>query len=276
MARKVVSIAPVADVTHSVAFYRDVLGLQVDDVSAGQALVEPDGWPLLLAGPHAITPDDGQTVLSHGATIDRFSPDLDNLAQRIREHGFVPTVQATSWGDRTLTVTDPDGYQVSFWTTTSRTTQQTIDLYAAGPDVLVAALAGLAEQDITWKPATDVWSIREIVHHVVDMDTQALFSIKMALAESGRVVLGNPFQPESWAHSLDYAQRDIAPALLLLRATRAHVLELVEHLPDVMQRTISNADGEQTAVETFISMLASHLMLHVDEIQNVRDRYEKA
>jgi catechol 2,3-dioxygenase-like lactoylglutathione lyase family enzyme len=272
--KKPASCARVTDVERSNAFYANVLGLRTESVGAELVIVEPAGWPLLLAGPTAVNLApylaDAHEVVKPGATIHRFSTDIDTLARRIDEHGHQAMVQEAVWGDRTLTVSDPDGYPVCFWTTPNRTLEQTIALYASGPDALEAVLEGLAAEEMTWKPAPDDWSIREIVHHVADSDATAFFRVKMALAEPGRVMLGNPYHPDTWANGLDYQGRDIAPSLTLLRATRAHILQLINHLPDAMERTVKNPEGEATPVETFISMLASHLMIHIDQIRDVQ------
>jgi hypothetical protein len=204
-----------------------------------------------------------------GGTIHRFSSDIGSLARRVRDGGGEPVLHKTDWGDRTLTVTDPDGYVVSFWTSPDRTVEQTIALYASGPDALEEAIAGLSDEELSWKPSADDWSVREIVHHVADSDATALFRVKMALAEPGRVMFGNPYQPDTWASSLGYNQRDIAPAIALLRATREHILQLLDHLPEAMERTVSNPEGEHTTVETLISMLASHLMIHIEQTKDV-------
>jgi catechol 2,3-dioxygenase-like lactoylglutathione lyase family enzyme len=268
MGRDPSTVAYVADLARSRAFYRDTLGLSVQDISDDMAIVEPDGWPLLLAGSLA---GKHSTIapVKPGGTIHRFSSDINSLARRIRDGGGEPTLHETDWGDRTLTVTDPDGYVVSFWTAPERSIEQTIALYASGPGALERAIAGLSDEALSWKPTADDWSVREIVHHIADSDATALFRVKMALAEPGRVMFGNPYQPDTWASSLVYNQRDIAPAMFLLRATRQHILQLLDHLPDAMTRTVSNPEGEHTTVETFISMLSSHLMIHIEQIRDV-------
>ena len=268
MSRDSSTVAYVADLDQSLRFYRDTLGLPAQDLHDGTAIVEPDGWPLLLAGPLAV---DNCTItpVKSGGTIHRFSSDITSLAGRIRDHGGEPALHESEWGDRTLTVTDPDGYVVSFWTSPDRSIEQTIALYASGPDVLEGAIAGLSDDELSWKPSDDDWSVREIVHHVADSDATALFRVKMALAEPGRVMFGNPYHPDTWASSLDYNQRDIAPAIALLRATRQHILQLLDHVPDAMERTVSNPEGEYTTVESSISMLASHLMIHIGQIKDV-------
>ncbi len=273
MTSKPTSAVQVGDLHRSIGFYRDALQFEVEPGGNGVAVVNAGGWPMLLAGPDAgdITPNLSEihATVEPGATIHLFEGDLDRRHAALSERGISSRLVETSWGDRTLILSDPDGYIVSFWTTSTRTPAQSIALYAAGPDALDAALTGLSNDDLDWKPSPNEWSIREIVHHIVDSDATALFRVKMALAEPGRVMLGNPYNPDTWAASLDYAGRDIAPGLALLRATRAHVLQLLDHLPDAMQRTVQNPQGDSTSVEVFLSMLASHLMIHIEQIKAV-------
>jgi catechol 2,3-dioxygenase-like lactoylglutathione lyase family enzyme len=274
MPKKPSIVAPVSELQTSVDFYRTVLQLEVADTGSDAAIVNPEGMSLLLTGPDAedLTPlvADPHEILRPGATIHQFSPDVSTLQEHLSILDVDARLDETSWGDRTLTITDPDGYPVCFWTHPNRTVQQTLELYASGPNALEAAIAGLDDEQMGWKPSPDDWSIREIIHHVTDSDATALFRVKMALAEPGRVMLGNPYHPDTWARSLDYNARDVAPSLALLRATRRHILQIIDHLPDAMDRTIRNPEGQETNVETFISMLASHLMLHIDQIEEVK------
>ena len=56
--------------------------------------------------------------------------------------------------------------------------------YADGPALLDSALAGLTETDFDLTLSVDSWSIRQIVHHLVDGDDIWKTCIKTALDNS--------------------------------------------------------------------------------------------
>ncbi|NTU56358.1 MAG: DinB family protein, partial [Anaerolineales bacterium] len=56
--------------------------------------------------------------------------------------------------------------------------------YADGPSLLDSALSGLRETDLDLAPSADSWSIRQIVHHIVDGDDIWKTCIKTALGNS--------------------------------------------------------------------------------------------
>lgn len=268
---------PVTNLIASVAFYRDGLGFTVieHDAAADRAWIDANGYPLLLAGPDAgaITPDRDEiheAVRAKG-TLHVFASDLDRLQAELAERGVAGVrLMERPWGDRTLTVPDPDGYTVSFWTRIERSPEQVLALYESGPDALDAGLTGLSESDLDLASSPGDWTIRQIVHHIADLEAATLGQIKMAFAEPGRIYQGNPFSPETWATSLDYAGRPICSSVQLFRAIREHVAELARHLPDFWQRSIRHPDGPNSSIALILSMLSSHVLEHIEEIREAR------
>jgi hypothetical protein len=95
--------------------------------------------------------------------------------------------------------------------------------YVTMPDELEAALAGLPEADLDLARTSDAWTIRQIVHHVVDADDATKMIIKAALGNSGCIYELGWYDPNNiWAKTLDYASQPIPPALALLRANHRY------------------------------------------------------
>lgn len=271
------AVVPVTNVPASLAFYRDCLGFIVmeHDAANDRACVDANGYLVRLAGPDAgdpaPKPDAVDEIIRTGGTLHVFASDLDRLRAELAERGVagVQTVERP-WGDRTLTVRDPDGYTVSFWTLIQRPTAEVFALYEAGPAVLDASLTGLREPDLDLTCSPGGWTIRQIVHHLADLEAVTLGQMKMALAEPGRVYLGNSFSPDTWAASLDYAGRPIGSSVQLFRAIREHIAHLVLHLPHAWERSSRNSDGRKSPVVLTLSMLSSHALEHIEEIREAR------
>ena len=109
----------VDDLEASVRFYVDGLGFTVHD------RWEDDGKLLgvmLVAGTAhlGLSQDDWAKGRDRQKGVGcrvwaETAQDLDALAARMREHGIEPVGPKTeSWGSRTLAVTDPDGFQITF------------------------------------------------------------------------------------------------------------------------------------------------------------------
>ena len=270
----------VADLEAGLRFYVDGLGCTVTArPAAGVAVIAADGDPFLLAGPGVADPTPylaaAHLVLAAG---ERFYLDGGDLAARLARvwAGGLPDARIveTSWGDRSLDVRDPDGYSASFWAPARHAPATWLALYERGPAALEAALAGLAEGDLDLARAPGTWTIREIVHHTAEADAMVLLPIMLALAEPGREYISN--RPSRQPHrDLDYAGRAIAPALPLLRAVRAHVLQLIGHLPGAWDRalTLAHPPGRQVTVGDYISAMARHALEHAEEIAAIRRRH---
>jgi len=150
--------------------------------------------------------------------------------------------------------------------------------YVEGPAQLEQALAGLKDADLDAPPAQGGWTIRQIVHHIVDGDDLWKLCIKAALGnEQGEFTLAwyCVLPQDIWADRWAYAERPIDVSLALFKATRAHVTELLAHVPDAWRRSISfrEPSGETTrlTVGAVIEMQAGHLQHHLRRILAIRE-----
>jgi len=156
----------------------------------------------------------------------------------------------------------------------------TISRYREGPTLLERAVRGLQDADLDAMPSGGGWTIRQIVHHVVDGDDIWKMCIKMAIGnEQSEFALGwywaHP--QELWGDRWAYSQRPVDVSLSLFRAIRDHILQLLESVPDAWDRSVAirTRDGkvERVPVGFVIQMQADHVVHHVDRIRGIlRDR----
>lgn len=277
MRGKPMTAVRVSDLHRSVAFYTDRLGFELVQLVPDADLAEIDtgGYRILLAGPDARDLarhlHETHEVVRHGATVFAFAPDLDACHAAMVARGISTAhLMQRPWGDRMLRVPDPDGYTVSFWTQVERSPDESVALYARGPEELERALGGLPDADLDLSARAGHWSIRQITHHIADSEVAVLGRLTSALAEPGRVYLANPYSQDAWAEGLDYAHRPVEPAVALFWAIRLHVRELIEHLPGAWERAYRTAEGAEQRVGPLISMLGSHALEHVEDIRDIR------
>jgi hypothetical protein len=163
-------------------------------------------------------------------------------------------------------------------------TEQTYDpdailaRYADGPAQLEAAIGGLTETDLDMAQSADTWTIRQLVHHIVDGDDIWKVCIKAALGNSGGVFSLQWYwevEQDTWVERWDYAGRAIGPSLALFRANRRHVVQLVGQNPDGWERHMRiqwphRPEEERITVGDVIEMQANHVAHHVDDIRAIR------
>jgi hypothetical protein len=152
-----------------------------------------------------------------------------------------------------------------------------ITRYADGPSELEAAIAGLSEGELDIAESDGTWTIRQIVHHIADGDDIWKVFVKRAI--------GNPggefdlqwywaMPQDEWVKHWAYASREIEPSLALFRASRGHIVQLLEHIPEVWERSLlvrwPSGEEQEVKVAWVVKMQAEHILGHVDEIRRAR------
>ena len=148
--------------------------------------------------------------------------------------------------------------------------------YTEGPERLEQTVAGLDESDLDARVSPNGWTVRQVVHHIVDGDDVWKLSIKTALGlDDGEFTLGWYWSQsqDSWAEKWKYSARSVDVSLALFRANRDHILQLLQHVPDGWQRSVrlETPDGktERVTVGTAIQIQADHAMHHIEQIVGV-------
>ena len=158
--------------------------------------------------------------------------------------------------------------------------QAAISRYREGPSLLERTVIGLRSDELDFAPPGGGWTIRQIVHHIVDGDDIWKLGIKMAIGnEQAEFDLRwyGALTQRTWADRWAYNRRSIDVSLSLLRAIREHILQLVESLPDAWSYAIvvRTRDGqvERVPIGHVIQMQADHVLRHVECIRRIlKDR----
>jgi hypothetical protein len=121
------------------------------------------------------------------------------------------------------------------------------------------------------------WTIREIIHHLVDDGDVWSMRIKQAIATPGvNVHLEGYPGNELWAGHLDFEDRDAGPAIGLIEAHCTYLLELLSHFTNSWNDSVTLIDKETNSersmsVTQIVEMLVEHLEEHMDQIENIKE-----
>jgi predicted enzyme related to lactoylglutathione lyase len=104
----------VEDLSRSVGFYRDSLGLRVEEAAPSQgqrmACVEVGGYELVL-----IQTRSAESPRGAGMQLFLNTHDVDHFSTALRSRGVeAATPTQEPWGGRVTRVRDPDGYLLCF------------------------------------------------------------------------------------------------------------------------------------------------------------------
>ncbi|MBC8444804.1 MAG: DinB family protein [Chloroflexi bacterium] len=162
----------------------------------------------------------------------------------------------------------------------SLTEEEVLAAYEAGPDDLEDALEGLDDADLDLARAPNKWTVRQIVHHIVDGDAIWDVCLKAAIGNPGCTYSMGWYDQDPWAEALDYARREIPSALAVLRANRRHIVRLLRHLPDVWERRLLVTwphlpEGRELSVHDILCIQTVHVPWHVDQIRETRQVHRR-
>jgi hypothetical protein len=155
-------------------------------------------------------------------------------------------------------------------------------LYTEGPALLESVLSSLSESDLSLSLAPDSWSIRQIVHHLVDGDDIWKTCIKTALGNSDALfsLKWYTVKPQmEWSESWAYASRSLDSSLALYRANRGHIVDMLEHIPGALEKSVrfERPGREEIRITVFdvVELHVRHLEEHTQEIQSIRRAHNR-
>lgn len=147
-----------------------------------------------------------------------------------------------------------------------------IQAYADGPRLLEAAVAGIPQAELQFKPGPEHWSIHENVVHVADTDLVQAARVRYILAQPGSALIG--FDQNLWASAMDYTAQSFEGSRALLRALRASTTDLLRRAPAAAweQAGMHTEYGPQT-LEQSVQRYADHVHYHLRTIAKRRKQY---
>lgn len=153
---------------------------------------------------------------------------------------------------------------------TSEERQQLIAQYAAGYDEVIESLEGFPADQLTAHPINGKWSASEIVQHLADSEMNAAIRLRRLLAENRPVI--HAYDQEDYATRFNYNERDIAPALDSLRASRATTMQIVSTISDEdWEREGWHPESGLYTIEDWLKIYAAHAHNHAAQIRRLRE-----
>jgi hypothetical protein len=77
-----------------------------------------------------------------------------------------------------------------------------LDAAEKSPKEIAAAVSGLSEQILRYKPSPDKWCVLEILGHLADVEIIYGYRLRQMLADTKHVIA--PLDQNAWARNLNY------------------------------------------------------------------------
>jgi uncharacterized damage-inducible protein DinB len=145
-----------------------------------------------------------------------------------------------------------------------------LDTAENSPRQIAAAVSGLTEKTLRYKPAPDKWCILEILGHLADMEVLYAYRIRQMLADKDPVIA--PIDQDAWAKNLGYLESS-SPELVALYGLNRHAnVRLLRRLKaeDLKKSARHPELDHRVTVADYVQMMSKHGPNHVEQIEKLK------
>lgn len=147
--------------------------------------------------------------------------------------------------------------------------QAAIDELAATPAKVRAAVAGLSETQLDTPYREGGWTVRQVVHHLVDSHMNAYIRLRFALTENQPTI--KPYDENNWANLEDARSAPVEVSLKLLDPLHERWVRLLRSLKrEQYARTLLHPDHGIKNVDWLLFLYSWHGRHHTAHISELR------
>ncbi len=141
-----------------------------------------------------------------------------------------------------------------------------IESYRTAYDKLLSALEDFPREMWQFRPASERWTIHEIIVHITDSEANSYIRCRRLIAEPGSVVLG--YDENQWARELRYHEQSTQDALELFKWLRHKSYTLIKDLPEaVWSHTVEHTESGVMRMDDWLDTYERHIPDHIQQMQ---------
>ena len=148
--------------------------------------------------------------------------------------------------------------------------KQYLEAAEKNPKQIAAAVVGLPEKVMRYKPAADKWCIQEILGHLADTEIVYGYRLRQMLADQKPVIA--PMDQNDWARNLGSLETPPAELIALYGLNRHGNLRLLQRLkPDDLGKSAYHPETKQDfTVAQLVERMATHGTSHLEQIDRLK------
>jgi hypothetical protein len=145
-----------------------------------------------------------------------------------------------------------------------------LDAAEKSPRQIAAAVSGLPDETLRYKPASNKWCILEILAHLADMEILYAYRMRQMLADRDPVIA--PIDQDAWAKNLGYMESSPPELVALYGLSRHANLRLLRRLKvDDLQKSARHPELDRpVTVADYVQMLSKHGPNHLEQIERLK------
>ena len=138
------------------------------------------------------------------------------------------------------------------------------------PHELEDLLTELDEETLRWRPVPNKWSIKEIMCHLRDMESDAYAARYRKILSEDNPDLPNVDQ-DKLAIERDYSNQDAMAALAEFKRLRASTIEILENTPaeDWSRSGVHETDGPMTIEQLLVRQIKGNDLNHLAQMKDI-------
>ena len=146
--------------------------------------------------------------------------------------------------------------------------EKNVEQFGKGFAKLKKTLKGIPEKAWDYKPAESEWSIREVIVHLVDSETNAMLRARVLYAENGRTLMA--YDQDLWVGKLAYATTDTKTALQTLKWVRKFTYDWLAtvKVADFANSAVHPEYSEPYTFDKWLGIYTQHIYAHIDQIKS--------
>jgi len=145
-----------------------------------------------------------------------------------------------------------------------------LDAAEKSPKQIAAAVSGLPDKTLRYKPVPDKWCILEILAHLADIEILYAHRIRQMLADKKPVIA--PIDQDDWARNLGYMSESAPELVALYGLNRHHTLQLLRRikLEDLDKTAFHPELQKNVTVAEYIERIGTHGANHLQQIERLK------
>jgi hypothetical protein len=138
------------------------------------------------------------------------------------------------------------------------------------PKQIAAAVSGLTDKTLRYKPSPETWCILQVLGHVADIEIVYAYRIRQMLADKKPVIA--PMDQNAWAQNLGYMETPAPELVALYGLNRHHTLQLLRRMkPGDLGKSAYHPELKQdVTVAECVEKMGTHGANHLAQIERLK------
>ena len=145
-----------------------------------------------------------------------------------------------------------------------------LDAAGKSPKEIAAAVSGLSNKALHYKPSPEKWCVLEILGHLADVEIIYGYRLRQMLADTKPVIA--PIDQDAWARNLNYLDSPPSELVAFYGLGRHHNLRLLRNLKvsDLSNSAFHPETQREVTVADLVERMAGHGAAHLRQIEQLK------